>query len=206
MTAFLIADVRVINRDKYDEYRRLFRACVARHGGVFVARGQEPEVVQGGWHPPRMMIIQFASMPVALAMLASDEYKALEASRGNCAMFDIVLVEGRGPSRFAGVETAPAYAVADTRIINRGAFEAFSQRIDAAVRGRGGRYLVVSDAVRTVAGNWAPPFLSLIEFPSRGAARSAYVDSGYDAARDEANNAAMIDMVLLSGESADEPA
>lgn len=206
MTAFLIADVRVINRDKYDEYRRLFRACVARHGGVFIARGQEPEVVQGGWHPPRMMIIQFESMSAADAMLASNDYKNLESTRGNCAMFDIVLADGLGPSRFAGVETAPAYAVADTRIVNRGAFAAFSQRIDTAVRGRGGRYLAVSESVRTVAGNWAPPFLTLIEFPSRGAARSAYVDSGYDAARDEANNAAMIDMVLLTGESADEPA
>lgn len=206
MTAFLIADVRVINRDKYDEYRRLFRACVGRHAGRFLARGQEPEVVQGGWHPPRMLLVEFESMVAVQAMLDSVEYKALEDMRGNRAMFDIIVAEGIGPSRYGGVETAPAYAIADTRIVNRPAFEEFRQRVDAPVRSRGGRYLVLTETVRTVAGNWSPGFVSVMEFPSRGAARSAYIDSGYDAARDLGNNAAMIDMVLLTGEAADEPA
>jgi len=137
MPAFLIADIRVINRDKYEEYRVKFRACVKRHRGFFLAAGQEPQVVQGGWHPPRMLVVEFAHRADAAAMLASDEYRALEDQRGNCAMFDIITVDGIAASRHVGREAAPVLAIADTRIVNRPAFEEFSRSIDQAVRAIG---------------------------------------------------------------------
>ena len=205
LPAFLIADVRVINREKYDEYRVMFRSCVKRHGGRFLARGQEPEVVQGGWHPPRMLLVEFASGADADAMIASEEYRALEVMRGNRAMFDIVVAQGVDASRYSRSLDAPVFAIADARIVNRPAFEDFRKAIDAAVRRHKGRYLVVTDKAATVAGNWAPTFLSVMEFPSRELALRAHTSAGYQKVRDLGNNAAMIDMVLLSGASADVP-
>ena len=201
--AFLVADIRVINREKYDDYRRRFRACVAHHRGHFLARGQEVQVIQGGWHPPRMLLVEFADSADASAMLASEEYRELEQSRGNCAMFDIVILEGLETSKYTGREIRPVYAIADTRIVNRAAFEEFRARIDAAVLEHDGRYLALAEKVDTVAGNWAPTFISIMEFSSPEAANSAYKASGYLEVRERGNNAAMIDMVMLSGEAPD---
>ncbi|MBL8382363.1 MAG: DUF1330 domain-containing protein [Burkholderiales bacterium] len=204
MPAFLIADIRIINREKYDEYRRRFRACVERFGGTFLARGQEPEIIQGGWHPPRMLLVQFARRADADAMIASDEYRELEVVRANCGMFDIVLTDGLARARFSGGEAV--YAIADTRIVNRAAFEEYRKRIDQGVRAHRGRYLALSDAITPVAGNWAPTFLSIMEFPRREDAMAAHTASGYQELRDRVNNTAMIDMVLLAGREADTPA
>ena len=206
MPAFLIADIRVINRDKYDEYRRLFRACVKRHHGRFLARGQEPEIVQGGWHPPRILLCEFDQRTDVDALVASAEYRELEVMRGNCGMFDIVVVDGIAKSRFAGRGAHPVYAIADTRIINRSAFEEHRTRIDRGVREHKGRYLALNDTITTIAGNWAPTFLSIMEFPSRAQAMAAHTASGYQELRDLVNNIAMIDMVLLSGQAPDAPA
>jgi uncharacterized protein (DUF1330 family) len=206
MPAFLIADIRVINRDKYEEYRGKFRACVKRHHGTFVAGGQEPQVVQGGWHPPRMLVVEFAQRADAATMIASDEYRALEVERGNCAMFDIIIAEGISASRYVGRKVAPVLAIADTRIVNRPAFEEFRRGIDQAVREHQGRYLAVCDQVRTVAGNWAPALLSIMEFPNREQAMTAHTASGYEETRERGNNAAMIDMVILSGRKPGEAA
>ncbi len=206
MPAFLIADIRVINREKYDGYRAKFRACVKRHHGIFLAAGQEPEVVQGGWHPPRILLVEFARRADAAAMMSSEEYRELEVERGNCAMFDIVIVDGIAASHYVGREAAPVIAIADTRVVNRPAFEQFRTRIDLAVREHQGRYLALSDQVRTVAGNWAPALLSVMEFPSRELALTAHTASGYQETRDLGNNAAMIDMVLLAGRAPGEPA
>lgn len=206
MPAFLIADIRVVNREKYDEYRVKFRACVKRHHGTFLAGGQEPHVVQGGWHPPRMLVVEFAQRADAAAMIASDEYRALEVERGNCAMFDIVIVEGISASRYVGRKAAPVLAIADTRIVNRASFEEFRRGIDEAVREHQGRYMAVCDQVRTVAGNWAPALLTIMEFPTREQALTAHTASGYEATRERGNNAAMIDMVILSGRKPGEAA
>lgn len=206
MPAFLIADIRVINRDKYEEYRVKFRACVKRHHGAFLAGGQEPQVVQGGWHPPRMLVVEFAQRADATAMIASEEYRALEVERGNCAMFDIIIAEGLSASRYVGHKLAPVLAIADTRIVNRLAFEEFRKDIDQAVREHQGRYLAVCDQVRTVAGNWAPALLSIMEFPTREQAMTAHTASGYEETRERGNNAAMIDMVILSGRKPGEAA
>ena len=205
MPAFLIADVRIINREKYNDYRLKFRACVARHGGRFLARGQEPEIILGGWHPPRMLLVEFASGQAAQAMMDSQEYHELELVRANCAMFDIVIVEGAAASTFARAGAAPAFAIADARIVNQGAFDVYRASLDAAVGSSGGRFLAQTDDIRTVAGNWAPSFIAILEFPDRSSAAAAWAVPAYQAARDAASNAAMIDMVLLTGAGADAP-
>ena len=205
MSAYLIADVHVINRDKYDEYRRALREAIRRHGGRYLARGQAPEVVQGGWAPLRMFMVEFEQRADADALIASDEYARLAEMRANRAMLDMVLVDGVAASRHAGAGAAPVYAVADTRIVNRPAFEEYKAAIHEAIRSHHGHYLVLSEQVTTVAGNWAPQLLTVLEFPDRQAAIDAHTASRYQDLRDLINNTAMIDMVLLSGALADVP-
>jgi uncharacterized protein (DUF1330 family) len=199
LSAYLIADVRVVNRQKFDAARASIRALVESHGGVFLARGQEPEVVQGGWHPQRMMLVEFPSYARVEGLLAAPEFARMRDALVNMAMFDIVVAHGLAASVYAASHPAPVYAVSDMRIVNRAAFEEYRVQIHRAMREHQGRYLVLTDTLTTIAGNWTPPHLTVMEFPSRAIAMAAYTASRYQEARERGNNAAMIDMVLLSG-------
>jgi uncharacterized protein (DUF1330 family) len=199
MAAYLIADIRVINQQRYQGFRVMMRDALLAHGGRYLARGQVPEVVQGGWAPPRMVLVEFADMATIDNMLNGQLFKQAEEVRVNCAMLDMIAVEGLSHSLMHGNHEKPAYAIADTRVVNRPAFEEYRLRIHQAVREYGGRYLVVNEAARTLTGNWAPPLLTMMEFPSRELAMQSYTETRYQGVRDLGNNAAMIEMVLLEG-------
>jgi uncharacterized protein (DUF1330 family) len=199
LSAYLIADVRVVSRQKFELARAPIRAFLESHGGVYLAHGQEPEVVQGGWHPQRMMLVEFPSRESVDGMFATREYGEMRDALVNMAMFDIVVANGITASRHAREHPAPVYAVSDMRIVNRTGFEDYRVQIHRAMREHQGRYLVLTDLPTTVAGNWTPPHLAIMEFPSRDMAMAAYTASRYKEARERGNNAAMIDMVLLTG-------
>jgi uncharacterized protein (DUF1330 family) len=195
----MIADVRIVNRQKFEAVTPSMRLLAERHHGRFLAVGEKPEVVQGGWHPEFMMLVEFADRAAAEAMLGSPGFAALSDRSVNHAMFDIVLADGISPSQFGGRAAAPLFAVADTRIVNRPAFEEYKAEVHKSMREQGGRYLVLSDQVTTIAGNWAPSHLTVMEFETRELGYAAHNGAQYREARDRGNNAAMFDVVALPG-------
>jgi uncharacterized protein (DUF1330 family) len=200
---FLIADVRVINESKYEDYRRALRRAIEGHGGRYLAGDQKPKVIEGGWTPAHMMIVEFPGSEAAQQFCASDAYRAAGQLSHNCAMVDMVLAEGMKAARHAGAASTPAYAVADTHVVNRARFEALSQPINDAVHSYHGRHLVWSAAARTIEGNWAPVLLTLLEFPDYSAAVEIYASPAYRETHELLSNAAMIDLLLLQGVGAD---
>lgn len=197
--AFLIADIRVINEQKFGDYWLAMGVAIEAHGGRFLALGQEPKVIEGGWSPSRMSIAEFPDAESARGFHASSQYRDACQLSHNCAMVDLVLAGGIKPARHTGAATAPAYAVADTRVVNRARFEELSQSINDAVHAYHGRHLVWSDQVQTVEGNWAPTLLTLLEFPDYAAALEIYASSAYRQTHQLLSNAAMIDLLLLRG-------
>src|SRR5690606_1525705 len=51
MTAYVIADVKVSDPEKYKGYMALSPGAVAAAGGEFVVRGGAHEVLEGNWRP-----------------------------------------------------------------------------------------------------------------------------------------------------------
>ncbi len=51
MAAYVIADVEIIDSAGYEEYRAKVPATIAAHGGRYLARGGETEVLEGTWSP-----------------------------------------------------------------------------------------------------------------------------------------------------------
>ena len=200
---FLIADTRVINEAKYEEYHRAFCAAVGVHSGRFLALGQTPKAIEGDWNPSHMLIAQFASAKAAEAFEASANFRLAFELSHNCAMVDMVLVPGIKVARHAGGSGTPAYAVADSHVVNRARFQELSQAINDAVRSYQGRHLAWSDSARTIAGNWAPPLLTLIEFPDYDGALTNYASEAYRQTHELLSNAAMINLLLLRGAGAD---
>ena len=201
--SFLIADIRVINEAKYEEYRVEIVDAMTAFGGRLLARGQEPKVIEGGWTPQRMFLAEFPETVAAQAFQASAQYRQAAELAHNCAMVDMVLVEGIKASRHAGAAHRPAYAVADTKVINRPRFTELSPAINDAVHRYHGRHLAWSNHAATIEGNWAPALLTLLEFPDYDETLINYASSDYRNTHELLSNAAMIDLVLLRGIGAD---
>jgi len=79
MSAFLICDVSVKNRDKLQEYLKLSEHTLKPYGGIFHAQAGEIETLEGDWKPEVIIIAEFPSMENAKAWYHSTEYaKALQ--------------------------------------------------------------------------------------------------------------------------------
>jgi uncharacterized protein (DUF1330 family) len=95
MPAYVIAAVTdAWDQEKLVQYREGNTKTVADHGGRFVARGGPHEVLEGGWDPKRLVIIEFPDMESARAWYESDAYAPLRELRQSASTTDIVVVDG----------------------------------------------------------------------------------------------------------------
>jgi uncharacterized protein (DUF1330 family) len=95
MPTYVIADVREVRDvDALIEYRRRNTDAVANHGGRFLIRGGESELLEGDWPTQRIVLIEFPDADAARAWWESDEYAPLKAMRREASDTNIVLVEG----------------------------------------------------------------------------------------------------------------
>ena len=92
MSALWIAHVTVTDTDAYGRYAALAGPAIAKHGGVFIARGGRYVQLEGT-ERARHVVAQFPSLEAAKACYDSDDYQAaLDHARG-ASERDLVIVE-----------------------------------------------------------------------------------------------------------------
>ena len=92
MSALWIAHVTVTDTDAYGHYAALAGPAIAKHGGVFIARGGRYVQLEGT-ERARHVVAQFPSLEAAKACYDSDDYQAaLDHARG-ASERDLVIVE-----------------------------------------------------------------------------------------------------------------
>ncbi len=96
MPVYVIANGRGGDALRLEEYRRVNAELVRSFGGRFLVRGGRHEVLEGDWHPGRLVIIEFPDVEAARKWYDSPEYAPLRAQRQEHAETDMVLVEGVG--------------------------------------------------------------------------------------------------------------
>ena len=95
MPAYVIADVREArDQDALVEYRRRNTDAVANHGGRFLIRGGDSELLEGDWPSLRMVVMEFPDAAAARAWWDSEEYAPLKQMRRDASDTNILLVEG----------------------------------------------------------------------------------------------------------------
>jgi uncharacterized protein (DUF1330 family) len=94
MTAYVIADIDVHDREAYREYAALVPGTLEPHGGRFLVRGGAHETLEGDWQPRRMVVLEFPSADAAKRWHGSQEYAAVMAMRQRASTGSLVLVEG----------------------------------------------------------------------------------------------------------------
>ena len=94
MAAYVIANVRVTDPDRFPEYSSQVLPTVERYGGRYLARGGKAEVLEGDWEPHRLVILEFENMGRLREWYDSPEYAPLKQLRDEVAVTEFVLVEG----------------------------------------------------------------------------------------------------------------
>ena len=94
MSAYVITDVEITDESLYGEFRERVTRTVEAHGGKFVARGGELEVILGDWTPKRLAILEFENIQQIHDWLNSAEYIALDDIRSSSSNINMVVVDG----------------------------------------------------------------------------------------------------------------
>ncbi len=94
MAAYFIVDVDVKNPQAYEAYKQAAAASIAQYGGRYLVRGGKHDVLEGQWHPTRLVILEFPTVETAKRWYTSPEYAKVKPIRLQHAESDLVLVEG----------------------------------------------------------------------------------------------------------------
>ena len=85
MPAYLIAEHKVTDPAKFEEYRVKVGPMIAKHGGRYLTKGGSHKLPEGGhWKPERVVIIEFPDMQALNSGYNSPEYRPLIALRKQC--------------------------------------------------------------------------------------------------------------------------
>ena len=93
-SAYIIANVQVTNPTQYEEYKKWSSEAMKAHGAEVCVRGGKVEVLEGDWHPERIVILKFPDVEAAKKFNSSPEYSKARASRQGAAIMRMIVVEG----------------------------------------------------------------------------------------------------------------
>ncbi len=94
MPAYVLVQIDVRDPVAYERYKALAGPTVTAHGGRYLVRGGRTEVLEGGWQPRRLVILEFADPARAKAWWSSPEYAEAKDIRHGCAATEMLLAEG----------------------------------------------------------------------------------------------------------------
>ena len=94
MPGYLIAMIEVIDPKGFEEYRQKVPPTIAAHGGRYLARGGQVEILEGNLPSKRIAIVEFPSMAEAKAWWSSPDYQPLRAIRERTTKSTLVITEG----------------------------------------------------------------------------------------------------------------
>ena len=94
MAAYIIVELEVTDPAGYEEYRAMVPATIEKYGGRYLVRGGRYETLEGGWRPPRVVVLEFDSVERAKAWYDSAEYREPKALRHRTAQAKMIVVEG----------------------------------------------------------------------------------------------------------------
>ncbi|MDO9533195.1 MAG: DUF1330 domain-containing protein [Deltaproteobacteria bacterium] len=94
MPVYVIIDITVVDQELYEEYVARVPAVVEQYRGRYLVRGGEVVALAGGWHPERIVVLEFESIDQAQEYLTSPENLALAPLREKSITSRAVIVQG----------------------------------------------------------------------------------------------------------------
>lgn len=93
MSAYLIIQAQLTDREKFKTYTQTVPAIVKAFGGEYIAMDSTPDIFEGG-NVGSVVISKWPSKQAAHAFWHSEEYKKALPLRDNTGTFSVSLVNG----------------------------------------------------------------------------------------------------------------
>ncbi len=90
---YLIAHIRVQDKDAFEEFKQLSGAAIKAHNGKVLVRNPNPDHREGSAQG-LAIVIEFESHEAAQAFYDSEAYSQARAVREKISETDLILVEG----------------------------------------------------------------------------------------------------------------
>lgn len=94
MSAYMIVDLDIRDPDAFQEYRTHVSTLIDKHGGEYLVRGGEFEVIEGSWRPHRLVLFRFPDRQAIRAFFDDPDYAGLKALRHKTCDSMIIAVDG----------------------------------------------------------------------------------------------------------------
>ncbi len=97
MAAYIISDLTPLDPEAIAIYRTRAAASIARHGGRYLARGGKIDILEGGWNPHNIVVVEFPDAERAREWYRSPDYAEALAVRDRALTRNLILVDGYRP-------------------------------------------------------------------------------------------------------------
>jgi uncharacterized protein (DUF1330 family) len=94
MSAFIIVQINVTNKELYKEYLEVVTPTVKNYGGEYLIRGGKYKVLLGEWNYERTVIIKFSTFKIAMDWYNSKEYTPIKKIREDNSKGNAIIIEG----------------------------------------------------------------------------------------------------------------
>jgi uncharacterized protein (DUF1330 family) len=94
MAAYVIVETDVTDPERYERYKAAATEAVVAHGGRYLVRGGELDVLEGDWEPSRLVVLEFDDLATARRWYDSEGYRQARRLREGAARLRLVAVQG----------------------------------------------------------------------------------------------------------------
>ena len=94
MPAYLIANLKIHDRDRYSQYEAAFMEVFDNYNGKILAVDENQETFEGDYDYTRTVLIEFPSNEDAKAWYGSDAYQNIAQHRWASSDGVLIMVEG----------------------------------------------------------------------------------------------------------------
>ena len=94
MAAYVIVETDITDPEQYEQYKAASPGAVQAGGGRFLVRGGELAVLEGDWHPSRLVVLEFEDLAAARDWYESEIYQEAKKLRDGAARLRMVAVQG----------------------------------------------------------------------------------------------------------------
>ncbi|MCP5398219.1 MAG: DUF1330 domain-containing protein [Sphingobium sp.] len=97
MPLYVLALIKIVDRDEYDRYSQGFIDLFQRSQGVkILAADESPVALEGEWDGRKAVILEFADKAAYEAFMLFDEYQRISVQRRAGTEGVMLLVQGLG--------------------------------------------------------------------------------------------------------------
>jgi uncharacterized protein (DUF1330 family) len=94
VSAYVVAQLRITDRARYDRYAAGFLPTLKPFAGRLLAADEGPAVLEGDWPAEKLVLIAFPDAAAARAWAASAAYQAIAPDRLAGSEAVVLLAEG----------------------------------------------------------------------------------------------------------------